>query len=263
MRLNRFIALHSRYSRREADRLIDEGFVFINKTKATLATPLPALILENPKQARDEFRIFVKGKLLDYSSSPSSRHWSAIVYHKKKGELVSSKDDRGRPLIYDSLDSKYAHFRPVGRLDYASEGLLILSDNKEVVRRLMESKLSRVYLVKIDSVVSQAMLAALEGGISLEDARAGGHRLSRICAMDFPPMDFKVIKSGRISKLKIALNEGRNRELRRFFAHFGANVLDLRRVSYGFVNLNALPLGKTRFFTRDEYTALKEFLKNA
>ncbi|RDU72314.1 rRNA pseudouridine synthase [Helicobacter aurati] len=260
MRLNHFIALHSKYSRRESDKLIETGRVRINQILASRFTNVPTLAIQNPREAQKDFRIFIDGKLLNYVSGHAKRRWSAIVYHKKKGELVSKVDPRGRPVIYDSLDSKYAHFMPVGRLDFASEGLLILSDNREVVRLLMESSLKRVYLVKIDSVVHQKIIDAMTNGLSLKNSKAGGHALGSSVSMDFPAMDFQILKNGKFSKLKLSLNQGRNREIRRFFAHFRANVLDLKRVSYGFVSLNALPLGTTRFFTKDEYRELKNFM---
>lgn len=257
MRLNKFIALHSKYSRREADRLILDGAVKINHTPATHLTSVPQAIIDNPHKTYKDFKVFIHGRELHYCKPQS---YTAIVYHKPKGELVSKKDERNRKLIYDSLGKKYAHFMPVGRLDFASEGLLILSDSKEVVRKLMESHLLRVYLIKIDSPITQDMITAMQKGIVLHDARLGGHHLNKITTMQVSPMTYTIIKNDRISKLKVGLKEGKNRELRRFFAHFNANVLDLKRVSYGFIHLNHLPVGKMRFFTKQEYTDLKEFL---
>lgn len=257
MRLNHFIALHSKYSRREADRLIIEGAVKINHALATTKTLVPQIALQNPHAAMKEFKIFIHGKMLHYAKKQS---YTAIVYHKPKGELVSKKDSYGRKLIYDSLNARYAHFMPVGRLDFASEGLLILSDSKEVVSKLMHSNLPRTYILKIDSHMTKQMIRAMEEGLTLQNAKAGGHRLSKIKTMEFMPMEYEIIKSASISKLKVRITEGKNRELRRFFAHFNANVLDLRRVSYGFINLNALPVGKTRFFTKQEYDDLHKFM---
>lgn len=257
MRLNQFISLHSKYSRREADRLIANGEVKINHTLATQLTQVPQILQQNSKKMLKDFRIFIHGKEIKYYKPQG---YTAIVYHKPKGELVSRKDSLNRATIFDSLEGKYQHFMPVGRLDFASEGLLILSDSKAVVKKLMESHLERVYIIKIDSKVSGKMLAALEDGLKLKDARSGGHALSKIKGMEFAPMKYQIIKNANISKLKVSLNEGKNRELRRFFAHFNAKVLDLRRVSFGFINLNALPVGKMRFFSKGEYRALREFM---
>lgn len=257
MRLNHFIALHSKYSRREADKLIEDGKVKVNHSIATRQTPVPPLALQKPHLALKEFKIFIHGKMLNYAKK---QHCTAIVYHKPKGELVSKKDSYNRRLIYDSLSERYAHFMPVGRLDFASEGLLILSDSRDVVSNLMHSNFERTYILKIDSPITKPMIKAMQEGLTLQNAKAGGHRLSDIRSMQFMPMEYEIIKSASISKLKVTITEGKNRELRRFFAHFNANVLDLRRVRYGFVQLNALPVGKTRFFTKQEYDDLHDFM---
>ncbi len=257
MRLNHFIALHSKYSRREADKLITDGVVKINHTIATQHSIVPQVALQNPNIAMKDFKIFIHGKMLHYAKKKA---YTAIVYHKPKGELVSKKDIYGRRLIYDSLNKRYAHFMPVGRLDFASEGLLILSDDKAVVSKLMHSQLERTYILKIDSHITKPMIKAMQEGLTLQNAKAGGHKLSKITTMEFMPMGFEILKNATISKLKVYITEGKNRELRRFFAHFHANVLDLRRVCYGFVHLNALPVGKMRFFTKQEYDDLHTFM---
>ncbi|BCZ19839.1 Pseudouridine synthase RluB [Helicobacter sp. NHP19-012] len=246
MRLNQFLAHNIPCSRRAADALIAEGRVKVKHTKATFTTPF------SPKD-----KIFVDGKLL---RPKKHEHFSVIVYHKPKGELVSHKDDRGRKAIFDSLDKKFQHFTPIGRLDYASMGLLLLSDSKKVVDTLMHSRLERTYLVKIDGSVTQAMLDAFENGLETT-SKEGAHEKSRIESIHIAPMQAMVLKSSRnYSKLKLTLQEGQNRELRRFFGHFKREVLDLKRVSFGFVSLNALPVGKTRYLNAKEYKHLHAFL---
>ena len=81
--------------------------------------------------------------------------------------------------------------------------------------------------------------------------------------MEFAPFaHYEILKNDKkYSKLKVSITEGKNRELRRFFGAFGREVLDLRRIAYGFVNLNALPCGKKRYFTKEEYKSLHTFLK--
>ena len=186
-----------------------------------------------------------------------------IVYNKPKGSLVTKKDDRGRTTIYHLLPGKFRHFLPVGRLDYASEGLLLLTDNVEVATKLMQSNLPRVYNIKIDKPLSEAMVNAMRDGLILEDASAGAHEKSRVKSMTFAPfLGFSERgTTGKYTKLRVAITEGKNRELRRFFAHFDANVVDLKRVSYGFIELNNLPEGKTRYLTHKEYDELHKYLK--
>ena len=129
----------------------------------------------------------------------------------------------------------------------------------------MRSALPRSYNLKIDKPLSPEMIQAMEQGLILEDAREGGHEKSRITRMKFAPfLEAKVRgESGKNTKLRVTIAEGKNRELRRFFAHFGAKVLDLKRVAFGWVELNNLPENKTRYFTRQEYETLHQFLKEA
>ena len=248
MRLNKFIAHYSTYSRREADKAIQDGYVYVDGE-----------LQDNPATQVDErhVKVVVSGKKV----VPSDQ-FTVIVYNKPKGELVTKNDPRGRRIIYDSLDNKYKHFIPVGRLDYATEGLLLLTDASRVANLLMTSSLERVYKVKIKGPITDAMEMGMKKGLDLEDASAGGHELSDVTSMHFAPFfAYQIIKNkGDYSVLKIAIGEGHNREVRRFFAHFDAEVVDLKRLSFGGIELNNLPTGKTRFLDRSQYVHLREFL---
>jgi 23S rRNA pseudouridine2605 synthase len=248
MRLNKYIAHHTKYSRREADALIEAGEVTLNKK------PLK----EFGYEVQEDDRIFVKGRAVKVNSE-----LTVIAYNKPKGVLVTKKDDRGRTTIYHKLPGKYRHFTPIGRLDYASEGLLLLTDNIEVATALMESGLERTYNLKIDKPVTKEMVEAMKEGLSLDDARAGAHEKSKIYAMEFAPFAHFEIRSEskNFTKLRVTITEGKNRELRRFFAHFDTKVLDLKRVAFGGIELNNLPENKTRYFTRREYDDLHKFMK--
>lgn len=250
MRINKFISHYTKYSRREADELIKSGEVKLGRQ----------ILKDLAYEVKDDDSIFVKGRLVE-----KRNEITVIVYNKPKGVLVTKKDDRGRTTIYHKLSGKYRHFIPVGRLDYASEGLLILTDTPEVAQILMESSLPRVYNIKIDKPFSLDMSEAMKNGLILEDASAGGHEKSKITGMKFAPFEkFEVRGEGKnFTKLRVTINEGQNRELRRFFAHFGAKVLDLKRVAYGDIELNNLPTNKTRYFSRKEYDNLHKFIKQA
>jgi len=249
MRLNKYIAHYSTYSRREADRAIQDGYVRVNGEIET-----------NPATQIEEGRdiVYISGKQV----SPQEKY-TVIVYNKPKGELVTKSDPKGRRTIYDSLHRDFRHFIPVGRLDYASEGLLLLTDASHVATALMESDLERIYKIKIRGEVTPDMEEAMLKGLYLEDASAGAHSHSKIKSMEFKPfIGYKIQKNQpNYSVLKVALSEGKNRELRRFFAHFGTEVVDLKRVSFAEIELNNLPTGKTRYLTRSEYSALHKFLK--
>jgi len=248
MRLNKFIAHYSTYSRREADQAILDGYVRIDGEIET-----------NPAVQVDErnANVSISGKKI----VPHDQ-FTVIVYNKPRGELVTKKDPQGRKTIYDSLSKNYRHFIPVGRLDFASEGLLLLTDASRVATALMTSKMERVYKIKIKGPVTDAMKVAMGEGLELEDATAGAHEHSNVESMSFAPFyAYQVQKNqGDFSVLKVAIGEGQNRELRRFFAHFGAEVVDLKRLSFGGIDLNNLPTGKVRFLERNEYASLREFL---
>ena len=248
MRINKYISHYTKYSRREADELIKNGEVKNGK----------ATINNLSFQVKEGDKIFVKNRLVE-----KRKEITVIVYNKPKGVLVTKKDDRGRATIYHKLSGKYRHFIPVGRLDYASEGLLMLTDTPKVAQILMESSLPRSYNIKIDKALTQAMEKAMQEGLELEDASSGAHEKSEIKSMHFAPFEgYEVRSEGKShTKLRVVISEGKNRELRRFFAHFGAKVLDLKRVAYGGIELNNLPTNKTRYFTRKEYDNLHKFIK--
>ncbi|DAB29694.1 MAG TPA: pseudouridine synthase [Sulfurimonas sp. UBA12504] len=250
MRLNKYIAHHSSYSRREADAAIISGYVRINGEIET-----------NPGVQIDETSdiVYISGKQV----TPKDKY-TVIVYSKPKGELVTKSDPKGRRTIYDSLEKEFKHFIPVGRLDYASEGVLLLTDASKVATALMNSDLERIYKIKIKGEVTQEMEVAMLNGLTLDDASAGGHSHSKVTSMTFAPfIGYQIQKNAHnFSTLKVAIKEGQNRELRRFFAHFGTEISDLKRISFAEIKLNNLPLGKSRYLTRSEYSALFTFLKD-
>ena len=251
-RLNKFISHNSTYSRREADRLIADGKVVMNKKVVTdLATQV------DPEH--DEVSIGNKKVRVE-----KDKMYTVIVYNKPKGELVTKSDPRGRRTIYDTLGKKYLHFRPVGRLDFASEGVLLLSDSIDIVDGLMHSPLERTYKMKLNGAINKSVEIAMQEGLELEDAKSGGHAMSKITAMNFKPFAaYDILTNGdKFSKLKVIITEGKNRELRRFFSHFSLDIMDLKRVDFGGVSLNNLPTGKSRFLSKDEYKNLRAYLKD-
>ncbi len=246
MRLNRYIAHNSRYSRREADQLIFDGKVKID-----------GKVISNPATTIENEKVSVNGNLITKKSE-----YTFLVYNKPKGELVTKSDPQGRRTVFHSLGSRYRGFSPVGRLDFSSEGVLIFSDAIDIVDKLMSSDLERVYKIKVAGKITQAVISAMESGLEIPD-NVGGHEKSEITNMEIQKFNwFEIQKNSRnYSILKVSISEGKNRELRRFFANFGLDVLDLKRVSYGWINLNALPTGKKRFFSKEEYDELRKFLK--
>lgn len=251
VRLNKFISHNSQYSRREADKLIEEGKVKVNnKVITNLAT-----------KVNKEDKVEILNKLI---KEDKNKIYTVIVYNKPKGEIVSKIDPQGRRTIYDTLGSKYKHFISVGRLDFASEGLLLLSDSVDIVDSLMHSDLERVYKIKVNGFITKNIEKAMQEGLKVEDARKGAYAKTKIKSMEFSPfLAYDIQTNGKkYSKIKVVINEGKNRELRRFFAHFNLDVLDLKRLEYEGISLNNLPTGKARYLSKEEYKNLRIFLND-
>jgi 23S rRNA pseudouridine2605 synthase len=248
MRINKFISHNTKYSRREADKLIEEGRVNIDKKKVTDFSTV----------VKKDDKVFIDGKPVKVQTM-----FTVIVYNKPKGELVTKKDPQGRKTIYESLPSKFHHFIPVGRLDFASEGVLLMTDSPKVAEALMNSTVERTYNIKIKGNVTNSLVEGMTNGVTIVDSKKGAHEKTHIEDMVISPFyAYKILKdSPTYSKLRVMIGEGKNRELRRFFAHFDREVVDLKRVAYGTIELSYLPTKKSRYLEKKEYEDLREFLK--
>ena len=250
VRLQKFIADCGVTSRRKAEDLIVAGKIRINgEVQRTLGTKI------NPGKDVVE----MDKQILDLGSVKKIY----AVLHKPRGYMTTLNDPEGRPTVMDFCKEVSERIYPVGRLDYATEGVLLLTDASKIATALMGSGLERIYKVKIKGEVTKEIEDAMMNGLELADATAGGHFHSKVTSMSFAPfLGYKIQKNEHnYSILKIAISEGKNREIRRFFAHFGTDVADLKRISFAEIELNNLPTGKTRFLTRSEYSAPFTFMK--
>ncbi|WP_456057696.1 pseudouridine synthase [Campylobacter hominis] len=247
MRLNKFISHNTGYSRREADELIKNGKVSVN-----------GRIISDFIEINESDKIRINKHLIKLK-----KDFTMIIYNKPKGELVSKKDDRGRKTIYDSLPKGFSKFVSIGRLDYASEGLLLLTDAPAIATALMKSDVEREYYLKIKGEISEEVKTAMKDGFFAKDATKGAHPKTEIKSMNFAPfVAFDIFgSSGGYTKLRVLIKEGQNRELRRFFGYFDLEVMDLKRVSFGIIDLGMLKESKWRYFTNSEYEELRGFLK--
>lgn len=208
-------------TRTEARALIAAGRVRVNGVVATEAARpvIPERVAITIDGARRE-----RGERL------------VILLHKPRGVVTTRSDPQGRPTVYDSLDDLAAHVIPVGRLDLATSGLLILTNDTRLADWLTDPKsgVERVYLATVRGRVEAETAQALERGVTID-----GDRLSAVSAV--------VRKaSSRESHLVITLNEGKNREIRRLLAAAGHPVTRLRRAQYGGLELGTLAPGKWR-----------------
>ena len=216
-RIARRIARAGVCSRRDAEKLIVAGKVTVN------GKPIdsPALnVVPNDT-------ITVDGKPL--AKAEPTRLW---LYNKPKGRITSSRDPEGRPTIYDDLPDSMPRVITVGRLDYNTEGLLLLTNDGALARKLElpSTEWKRLYRVRVYGRPNEAALANLANGITVDGIRYGA-----IIA---------TIESARNANswLNITLTEGKNRETRKVMEHMGLEVTRLIRVSYGPFQLGRLPL---------------------
>lgn len=247
MRLNKFISHNTDYSRREADELIKNGKVSVN-----------GRIISDFIEIDESDKIRINKHLIKLK-----KDFTMIIYNKPKGELVSKKDDRGRKTIYDSLPKGFSKFVSIGRLDYPSEGLLLLTDAPAIATALMQSNIEREYYLKVKGEITDEIKTAMKDGFFAKDATKGAHPKTEIKSMNFAPfVAFDIFgSSGGYTKLRVLIKEGQNRELRRFFGYFDLEVMDLKRVSFGIIDLGMLKESKWRYFTNSEYEELRGFLK--
>ena len=251
IRLNKFISHNSKYSRREADKMIEEGRVCLNnKIVTSMATKVTI-----------EDMVEIDNKEVYFNPN---KQYTVIVYNKQRKELVTKNDPRDRKIIFDSIDKQYKHFTPIGRLDYNSEGVLLLTDDINIANKLMTSNLERTYKIKVNGKITQDIVNAMENGMELSDATKGAHSHTEIINMKFESfIAYKILTNNlKFSKLKVKIDGGKNRELRRFFGYFDLDVVDLKRLDFGGISLNSLPSGKHRFLSKEEYNNLKNFMSS-
>lgn len=235
-RLQKILAEYGIASRRKAEELIKEGRVTVNGQIATLGQ----------KADTEKDYIKVDGKLL---IKPEPKVYYA--FHKPVKVITSLIDPQGRPTIKDFLKGIKFRVYPVGRLDYDSEGLLILTNDGELAYKIMHpsSEIEKTYLVKVDGIVENDKLAKLRKGIKIEGKLAVPVKVSL------------VKKLTANSWIKITLHEGRKREIRKMFQHIGHPVIRLIRVSIDGVKLGELKPGQYRKLTEEEIEALKKKAK--
>jgi 23S rRNA pseudouridine2605 synthase len=205
-------------SRRDAERLILEGRVKVNGETVTS----PAI------NVTDKDRLSVDDEVV--GAPEATRLW---LYHKPAGLVTTEHDEEGRPTVFDSLPEDMPRVMSVGRLDLTSEGLLVLTNDGEIKRRLElpSTGWSRRYRVRIHGTPSDSDLEPLRRGITVDD-------------MEYQPMEVTIDRQqGANAWLSVTLREGKNREIRRAMEQLGFTVNRLIRVSYGPFQLGDLPVG--------------------
>ncbi len=233
IRLNKFLAQAGVASRREVDKMIVEGRITVNgRVVRILGTKIDD----------EKDRVELDGKRVE-----KEEEMIYLMLNKPPGYLVTLKDPFRRPTIKELLPSLKERIYPVGRLDYDSEGLLLLTNNGELAHRLAHPRyrVPKNYVVEIKGVPGSSKISRLERGVYIDGKKTAPARIAKLSG------------SAKKTLLRIEIHEGRKREVKRMFEAVGHRVLRLKRVGFGGMRLGKLQTGKWRFLTRKEVDSLK------
>lgn len=226
MRINKYLADSGVASRRASDKLIGEGRVLVNGKVCKLGDEVEL----------DDV-VTVDGKVVSLK-----KKFEYYIMNKPKGYVTTVKDDKERKTVMDLLPENVGRVYPVGRLDYDTEGLLILTSDGELANRLTHprNEIPKTYLVKIEGKISESALAKLRSGVYLDGVKT---KKSTIKVVD---------EYQNHTKLHVTITEGKNRQVRRMFESVGVNVDFLKRIKIGDLTLRGLDRGDVRKLTKEE-----------
>ena len=231
MRINKFLALCGVGSRRKSEQFVKDGKIKIN---GTIVTSLST----NVKIGKDIVEL--EGKVLTLPSS--------YVYYKlnkPKGYLCTANDTVGRKTIFDLIESPVRLFS-VGRLDYDTEGLIILTNDGDLAHKLTHpsKEIEKEYIVRIEGKILESEMAVLRQGVVENGIRMPKAKVNLVEYV------------GNDAKLSVIIHEGQNRQIRRMFECIGKNIKLLKRIRIGNVRLGGLPRGKYKPLTDYELAQL-------
>lgn len=229
MRINKYLAASGVASRRECDRIISEGRVTINGVTAGLGA-----------EVKTDDEVLFDGKKVAVKKN------EYYILNKPKGYICSVSDDKDRKTVMDLMPQNCGRIYPVGRLDYDSEGLLILTTDGELAQKLTrpENEIPKTYLVKVEGVITESTLNPIRSGIEID-----GYMTKKCKA--------HIVETNKAyTKVHVTLTEGKNREIRKMFAAIGKEVTLLKRIKIGDLTLRGLDRGQYRKLTKEEIAYL-------
>jgi 23S rRNA pseudouridine2605 synthase len=235
-RLQKLLAHAGIASRRKAEQLIREGRVAVNGAVITAL---------GSKADAERDHIKVDGKHIHGPEKPVY-----LLMNKPKNFVTTVSDPEGRPTVMDLLRGVKARVYPVGRLDYHSEGLLLLTNDGEFAKRITAAgtHVAKIYVVKVNGPLTPSQEEKFREGVAL-----GGKRTA--------PAGLKLIRRAENPWYEVRLIEGRQNQIRLMFKNFGRLVEKLRRVKVGFMELGSLEPGKFRHLTPAEVARFRKVLK--
>ena len=230
-RLQKIIADSGYCSRRKAETLILNGKVMLNgKTVTKLGTKasLKDVITVEGNSLKD--------KKLEY-----------ILLYKPRGTVTTTHDEKGRKTVLDLIETKNRLY-PVGRLDYDTTGLLLLTNDGNLTNKLLHpsNKINKVYVAKINEIIVPAKIKLLDKGVYIDGIKTSPAKTKIL----------KIDKKNNTSLVKITIHEGRNHQVKKMFAAIGYTVAKLKREEFAFLNLDGLMPGKYRKLTIKEVKKL-------
>ncbi len=233
MRLQKYLAECGVASRRHAEEMIRDGRVAVNGVTVT----------EMGTQTEEGDRVTVDGKPV---RPEAVRRY--IMYHKPAGEVTTASDPEGRKTVLSHFDRLKVRLYPVGRLDYDSEGLLLLTNDGELTNRLLHprNEVDKTYVARVGGTVTQEQVKTLRSGVVLDERKTSPARV-RVTRQD---ADWTYVT--------VTIHEGRNRQVRRMFEAVGLQVLALKRVGFGPLTLGDLKRGEWRDLTVEEIAELRK-----
>ena len=232
MRINKFLAEQGVASRRGSDEIIAAGRVTINGKVARAGDDVTGADT-----------VMLDGKELSHKGN-----FEYYLLNKPKGYLCTVSDDKGRKTVMDLLPAGAGRVFPVGRLDYDTEGMLILTNDGDLAYRLTapQSEIAKTYLVRVEGSVTDVQLNRLRAGVEIE--RGVVTKKCRITVVE---------TNKKFTKLRVVLTEGKNREIRKMFEVIGKEVAFLKRLKIGELTLTGLDRGAVRKLSQEEVFYLK------
>lgn len=230
-RLQKYLSECGISSRRKCEKLILSGKVKVNnEVVTTLGTKVSSkdiVTVNNIDVVKEEKEYY--------------------LLYKPEKVITSVKDEKNRVTVIDYINTKTKIY-PVGRLDYDTSGLLLLTNDGFLTNDLIHPKnnVEKTYAVKIDGLIESASINQLENGIVIDNV------MTKKCKVKLKKKDFKNKKS----YLEITITEGRNHEIKNMFSYFGHKVLKLKRINFAFLNLDGLKIGEYRSLTSKEVKKL-------
>ena len=237
-RLNKFIASSGICSRRKADEFIENGKVSVNGK----------IITELGFQIGPKDKVVLEGKIIKPQKLDYYR------FYKPAGCITTLSDEKGRKTIYDIIPPELSHLKPVGRLDKDSTGLIIMTNDGELINQMTHPslKVPKIYLVQISGKITPEDGEKMFNGIKIETDTGE----QRIAYADVKPVEI----TNKSSMLSVTLYQGINRQIRKMFASLGFEVISLKRVQHATITLEGLRRGQIKPLKPKQVKELKVYL---